>query len=728
MGILITDTLTAGTGNTHPLVDDNEIFGGMKTVATLTDRNAIVNARRKEGMIVYVISELKYYTLNAASWLGDNTDWTLFDADYVTLSTEQNIGGYKEFSGQTTFRQGLFVNENAVSTFLGTTYIGSTTLILEQDADGIDSSQMHLKDGSSIKFDANSSANTPELTIAGISDNLSTYTEPDPLNNKNALVTAKAVQNYVSATSIDNIDRANHTGSQSASTINDLSSYISFLETPGYIRGGIALATLAVNTEYIVEGTNNNMELSAPSGTGGRILLVSRSGGIGSTITVNTNRYMNDVLNGTYVFTEAHEIVMCINSDTNKWSVKRIDTETASELSTRDSNNRNRSNHTGTQAASTISDFDTEVTNNSAVTSNTNKISYNSTASDKINTIETNADVTDAANVEAAGALMDSEITNLADVKSFDTTDYATAAQGSKADSASQATGVENNADVTDTINVTNAGALMDSELASIVDVKAINQSLVNGASPVFNASNMTNIPPNTVDVVSNVATSRILGRTTGGSGNSEELTASDVRTLLNIEDGATSNQTASEIKTAYESNSDTNEFSDAEQTKLASLQLQTTFTSGNILVADGDSFESVAMSTDGSVNATGVLTVTGATGNFNVAGKLTHNGLICDPTVSTAGDYTVLLTDYIIHKSGVTSGGDNITLPTGAARGQIFIIKDISGNVDGTDYIMLACESSETIDGAADYRLNTAYGSITVQFNGTSYFVINKM
>jgi hypothetical protein len=38
-----------------------------------------------------------------------------------------------------------------------------------------------------------------------------------------------------------------------------------------------------------------------------------------------------------------------------------------------------------------------------------------------------------------------------------------------------------------------------------------------------------------TVDVVSNVATSRILGRTTAGSGDSEELTASDVKTLLAI-------------------------------------------------------------------------------------------------------------------------------------------------------------------------------------------------
>lgn len=42
-----------------------------------------------------------------------------------------------------------------------------------------------------------------------------------------------------------------------------------------------------------------------------------------------------------------------------------------------------------------------------------------------------------------------------------------------------------------------------------------------------------------TVDVVSNVAQDRILGRTTAGSGDSEELTAANVRTLLNVEDGA---------------------------------------------------------------------------------------------------------------------------------------------------------------------------------------------
>lgn len=42
-----------------------------------------------------------------------------------------------------------------------------------------------------------------------------------------------------------------------------------------------------------------------------------------------------------------------------------------------------------------------------------------------------------------------------------------------------------------------------------------------------------------TVDVVSNVATNTILGRVTAGSGDSEELTPTQVRTLINVEDGA---------------------------------------------------------------------------------------------------------------------------------------------------------------------------------------------
>jgi hypothetical protein len=54
----------------------------------------------------------------------------------------------------------------------------------------------------------------------------------------------------------------------------------------------------------------------------------------------------------------------------------------------------------------------------------------------KLDAIEASADVTDTTNVTASGALMDSEVTNLAQVKAFATSDYATSTQGTTADAA----------------------------------------------------------------------------------------------------------------------------------------------------------------------------------------------------------------------------------------------------------------------------------------------------
>ena len=67
---------------------------------------------------------------------------------------------------------------------------------------------------------------------------------------------------------------------------------------------------------------------------------------------------------------------------------------------------------------------------------NVTENNFTDTLKTKLDAIEASADVTDATNVTAAGALMDSEVTNLADVKAFATSDYATAAQGTTADAA----------------------------------------------------------------------------------------------------------------------------------------------------------------------------------------------------------------------------------------------------------------------------------------------------
>ena len=66
---------------------------------------------------------------------------------------------------------------------------------------------------------------------------------------------------------------------------------------------------------------------------------------------------------------------------------------------------------------------------------------YTTALNTKLGGIEASADITDTANVTAAGALMDSEVTNLAQVKAFSSSDYATAAQGTTAAAALPRTG-----------------------------------------------------------------------------------------------------------------------------------------------------------------------------------------------------------------------------------------------------------------------------------------------
>ena len=271
-----------------------------------------------------------------------------------------------------------------------------------------------------------------------------------------------------------------------------------------------------------------------------------------------------------------------------------------------------RANHTGTQTLSTISDAATvQLKPSEGAFANGDKT--------KLNGISTSADVTDATTVAGAGALMDSELTSITDVKAlnqsvvsgaapnFATTNMTDAsnkrlmtdAQESKLD------GIETSADVTDTTNVTAAGALMDSELTSIANVKALNQSLVSGASPVFTTTNitdasnkrfMTDAQETKLDSVETDADETDTANVTaaGALMDSELTDLSGVKgvtistlqvkpsegafvngdkTKLNgIEAGATTDQTASDIRALVESASDSNVFTNADHTKLNSI------------------------------------------------------------------------------------------------------------------------------------------------------------
>jgi hypothetical protein len=94
----------------------------------------------------------------------------------------------------------------------------------------------------------------------------------------------------------------------------------------------------------------------------------------------------------------------------------------------------------GIEASATADQSAAEI--KTAYESNADTNAFTDADHTKLDGIEASADVTDATNVTAAGALMDSEVTNLAQVKAFNSADYATAAQGTLAASALQSSDI----------------------------------------------------------------------------------------------------------------------------------------------------------------------------------------------------------------------------------------------------------------------------------------------
>ena len=197
----------------------------------------------------------------------------------------------------------------------------------------------------------------------------------------------------------------------------------------------------------------------------------------------------------------------------------------------------------------------------------------------KLSGIESGADVTDTTNVTSA-ALMDSEVTNLAQVKAFDSSDYATAAQGTTADSAQQPPsegafangdktkldGIEASADVTDTTNVTSAGALMDSEVTNLAQVKAFDSS-----------DYATAAQGTTADAALPKGGGAMTGAITTNSTFDGRDVATDGTKLDGIEANATADQTDAEIRAAVEAATDSNVFTDADHSKLNGIEASAT-------------------------------------------------------------------------------------------------------------------------------------------------------
>ena len=165
---------------------------------------------------------------------------------------------------------------------------------------------------------------------------------------------------------------------------------------------------------------------------------------------------------------------------------------------------------------------------------------------------------------------------------------------------------------------------------ADIVDGSKIADDSINSEHYVNGSIDTAHLANDIVDATKliNFPTNTILGRLTAGTGNSTTLSAADVRTIINVENGATADQTAAEIRTLVESASDSNVFTDADHSKLNGIESGAT---ADQTKADIDALNINADQVDGLHGSQFVRSDTSDTmsGNLTVSGSLTTTNFI---------------------------------------------------------------------------------------------------
>jgi len=101
-----------------------------------------------------------------------------------------------------------------------------------------------------------------------------------------------------------------------------------------------------------------------------------------------------------------------------------------------------------------------------------------------------------------------------------------------------------------------------------------------------------------------------------------------------------------------------------------------------------------------------------------------TASGPLIYPVTLVSMNYAVIATDVIIAIGG-SSSMPIITLPEDAQLGRVIFVNDQSGNA-GTYTITIEVAGGGTIDGEAEYLINTNYGSVMLYTrNGTAWYTL---
>lgn len=391
--------------------------------------------------------------------------WAAGDVIYVSPTTAGNLTNVAPDAPDYAMEVGTVVNVHAVQGEIFVTVSSNHRIIDAADVDGTPlttSGQILVWDNANGYFDPTVNINDYQLILADGAfvdgdktklDGVESGAEVNNISDANATDLTDGGDSTLHYHATDRA-RANHTGTQTASTISDFDTEVSNntdVAANTVARHNAVTVTDSAEIDFTLTGQDITASLKAGSidetkldtSTNASLDLADSSVQPGDLATVATTGAYSD-LTGTPTIPSVISDLSDVDTDKSK-------TPADGDVLTFDGTDWNAETPTSGGGSGTVTSVSQTVPTGMTIsgspitTSGTLALGYDtgyqgytSAESTKLSGIETGADVTDTANVTTAGALMDSEVTNLAQVKAFDSADYATAAQGTLADSATQ--------------------------------------------------------------------------------------------------------------------------------------------------------------------------------------------------------------------------------------------------------------------------------------------------
>ena len=239
-------------------------------------------------------------------------------------------------------------------------------------------------------------------------------------------------------------------------------------------------------------------------------------------------------------------------------------------------------------------------------------------------------------------------------------------------------------------------------------------------------------------------ATDRILGRDSSGAGIVEEITPANLRTMINVEDGATADQTAAQIKTALEDGIDSVHYVNAsiDNEHLADNAVGTSEIANDAVTADklANSINSAIAANTAKTGITSGQT-SAITANTAKVTNATHSGEVTGATALTIADDVVDEANLKLGNSA--SNGHFLQAQSGQSGGMVWAAVDalpsqtsnsgkyLTTNGSAASWAVLDTDANTTTKGlyehshtiASNYTIGSgnnagSFGAITINSN----------